>query len=769
MVYQIRGAKSFDVFKASRASGGAASDQRLSCLFQPKNKHCIKVLLCMIIFLLILFWIGMDIYKKYQARKLVTSDTNEEIVDGGEEGFSNISAISLRGSKEPSRYTGCYIDSCCITCKRMEADNMNILIEQLIRKSKGCISFKLLIENLYTRNNALYQGWLDLGKDVNFESLEIQNSRVSQIREYSFEMSSCSQTLVLTLDRLDITELRSHMFTGLMQLQELRLKSLPLMLIEQSVLHPLRYNLQTLLVERSLFGVSPQAFTGSILMFQLNNISLRHNNFGNVIEDDAFQMTPWLKRLDLSESRIVKLSKGLIDRLSRTFLKHLHLENNLLTTISNNTFERLSGMHVKVYLKGNPFKCDCSLLYLKDKILSQPQMFDEIVCFEPNELTGDLVSEAWFCPTTTTISTISTTVETTSTSRSTRNPGKPPTPDATKPTDRPSTPPATDFPSLEPCSTTPPSVSSTHPYTTFKPPQLYSMQCLSTGLPVDTDMAPYYGSQLEIMRRTKVFSITDAQLGAVEIVLDKPYPNSTIIWFHDPAPKGVVFAVNLEKAAHCVDIFGRSIRINNLQPDRNYIFCVFPRNASSISPFDCLPFRLLPASKQRTWMVEDDKIMMISVMISSVLIAVLTGVVFMYCFNKTFPSHPKNHRLPAPRLSIENTATNQCYMTPPAAPSAPRMSHPSVLSRSKRSASDTSLESCRSSRPSATAPTSKIQFITWRMEEHHYPAASKPCCKGSFHHQYHQQSDRQEHELTTSEEGLVFDTCHQGKCCQHDF
>ncbi|XP_055604240.1 uncharacterized protein LOC129752492 [Uranotaenia lowii] len=759
MIFRNMSSKSFDVTKP--AVEGPVTRNRLSSrkYCEPRRKRCMSILFCVICFSLLIGWVMNDIFYKYGAENVHDSDANstdDEVYY--EDAETNDTTLERIGASNRKYWvsSSCYIEPyCVITCSNMDIEKMNAGVRDYTTGSHPCTIIHLIIVNLLTDQNALFRGWLDQDVEVTVDKLEIRDSRIGVIPAESFDTGVLFGTTVLTLDKLDVSVLEANVFIGLTQLKELNLKYLPLTTIHAEVLAPIKFNLNTLMVEHSLFSVSPRPFTGTSTMDRLENVSLRFNSFGNVLEDDAFRMAPKLKSLYLSDSRIAYLSKRMIDSISNT-IEQIHLENNHLNFVEDAALDSLNK-GVRIYLKGNPFHCDCSLLYLKSKLASDPEMFDEVVCSQPPEHADQRVLEANFCASTTpdgststteiteeptseptaeptseptseptTESTTDTTTEATSTSttQTTKPTDKPPTsPPPSPPTSPPTTEHTTEPCYMEPSDSTPGTTTTTSKptTTTIKPEYLYTLQCLSTVFPVESNVASYQGSRLTIIRRSKTFTIAEAQEGAIEIIFDKHYSDATIVWFHETTNSDSLFNLAIEEAARCVDIYGRNIRITNLQPGRNYMFCVFYRHEASISPFDCLPHRLLPAYGQRTWMVENDKIKIISIMVSSVLVAVMTGVVFTYCFIKSFSSHQTSCRRIVSDVAITRTATNRSYMTPVA--SAPVR----TFSKHKRSVSDTSLESCRSY-VSAVAPATQYQYIAWKLENRSRPGLDNyPC------------------------------------------
>lgn len=71
----------------------------------------------------------------------------------------------------------------------------------------------------------------------------------------------------------------------------------------------------------------------------------------------------------------------------------LHLHNNLLNSLPNGLLDDLTSLRL-VSLHGNPWVCDCGILYLRAWLLRQPAILNShhgVICNSPPSLRGRLV------------------------------------------------------------------------------------------------------------------------------------------------------------------------------------------------------------------------------------------------------------------------------------------------------------------------------------------------------------------------------------------
>ncbi|XP_055537144.1 uncharacterized protein LOC129725390 isoform X2 [Wyeomyia smithii] len=715
---------------------------------KAKRKRCLPVVFCAICFSILIAWVMGDIFRQQTVSDsdVIANETSEEAVEfeyAGNQSKARI--VEITAAKDHS----CSLSAQCkISCTGVDVTKMSAKITKLL-EDLLCSEITLVIESLYIADQKLVLDWLQLDVDVNVAQLELKTSDIMEITPGAFDMGCLYGATSLSLNSLQVTYLDGYTFIGLSQLKELNLKNLPLKQVGQYLLSPMMFTLTRLLVEGSLDKINPFPLTGMTQMHNLAVVSFDYNIFEDVLDGDSFAFLPLVSSLYLRNSNITTLKKEVIESVSKS-VKQIHLDGNELETIGEGVFDSVRNMSVKIYLKNNPLICDCNLNYLHDLIVSNPDMFDDVTCDKPDELSGELVASVVVCqitptlPTTelvthepndtettkTTESTMSTSgkpthmppgdeTETTETVTPTRPPFTMPTkPPVTEPDDPPTAPEPTETSSTTPKPTIPPPPPTPIPTTTTSTStttagNVYTLQCLSSAVTVESSLNILEASEIGVQKRSKIFAVSEAQEGAVDVLLDQLYQNSLILWFYDTS-SNTLFPTNIEDSASCVEISGRVKRITNLVPDMTYIFCILYVYENTISPFDCLPHKLLPTYGQRTWLIEDQKIIVISILISSILVSILIGIMGTYCFINSFTTYKKACRNVSANLCSDKSATNQCYMTPVPA-------NPPKRQRHKRSVSDTSIESCRSY-VSAVVPASQFQYISWKMENRSRPS-----------------------------------------------
>ncbi|XP_060114024.1 trophoblast glycoprotein-like [Heteronotia binoei] len=220
-------------------------------------------------------------------------------------------------------------------------------------------------------------------------------------------------TCNLFITRNQITRIGSQDFQGLRSLVTLSLANNRISTVDSQAF----CNLQSLhyldLSNNLLFTVHPDAFNATANSIQELNLSHSLYNSSAIhsvetaLTQGGFQN---LSRLELTSNEIVYLPPGMFSSLHK--LRHLDVRNNSLVDIKNSTFSGLNlkfldltlnafktlrrealsvfrrQPHLRIFLKDNPFVCNCDIEELVSWLNQSWQVadVDKLACVFPQEL-----------------------------------------------------------------------------------------------------------------------------------------------------------------------------------------------------------------------------------------------------------------------------------------------------------------------------------------------------------------------------------------------
>ncbi|XP_063796801.1 chondroadherin-like [Pseudophryne corroboree] len=230
------------------------------------------------------------------------------------------------------------------------------------------------------------------------EHLYLDSNELHRIQEGTF--SNLSNLLYLHLEKNKIDYLHPGIFSALNKLTALYLNFNSLTELTDGSLKGLTQLRWLDLGFNALSNISRKAFED---VPYIRNLNLEMNNLTRV--SSAIRITSNLQKLRLSGNRIRKLTS-----ISLKSVKELYLDNMGLEKASSLAFSRIRMLEVldlrnnsltslpvsriksntKIYLSGNPWRCDCSIVALYVRLLlgdkNNPQQ--QVQCQSPKALEG---------------------------------------------------------------------------------------------------------------------------------------------------------------------------------------------------------------------------------------------------------------------------------------------------------------------------------------------------------------------------------------------
>lgn len=470
--------------------------------------------------------------------------------------------------------------------------------------------------------------WLPINRPITKLFIE---TKVQQIKSKAFQANWSKSLDTLSISEASIAKIDRSTFIGLENLKSLTIFDDQIKEISKDSFEVLT-RLKDLNIEKGLFSVSLQNVTGSTIYSQIESVNLRYNVLGELNAAD-FVGIPNVKSLFLSESQISSINVKTFWPIAKS-VENLHLAKNKLTYLNAEVFSRMltdGHPHLKIYLEGNLWNCDCALLDFQELLRNQAykkKIIGDILCSSPVEMMGEKVVDVDLCgfaysstsdqPT----PHVSTTVSSSSISpiqSSTDTTPAPPFQTSTKTTTT--------------TRSTTRSTTTTHSPVTSRPThEVIEFSCPATS--------PYSkGSNIAILfDATQRFHLEEQDKGQVHVTLRTPLDNLAMIWFENTV------MTTIPPRVQCRTQLSEFLVVPNLESDTIYTFCLMPQNETVFSPFNCLSLPTKAKAGDRIWLKYDDKIKLYLIITLIAALALVVGIVITFLYIRRHPNVVKKEK-----------------------------------------------------------------------------------------------------------------------------
>ena len=382
-----------------------------------------------------------------------------------------------------------------------------------------------------------------------------------------------------------LTTLRKATFRHLEALQALNIRENVIESAEFNLLEEVAGSLTTLDLAQAINDreVLRNITGGTALLSSVEILRLSRNDLF-AIDAELFAGVPKVKSLYLDHSNIKTVSPDTLIPMASS-IEQLTLYDNDITWLPERLLDPVNKINIfRMFVRNNPWHCDCKLKWLKDFVEIQPNA-EYLICKSPKENANKSFSQADFCPRSTT------TFESTEHSAWTTSTQEIQSPEQT-----------TEMVHV---------ICNLEPYV----PAFNTRKLLSTNL--------------QFASRSPDFYVTEILDNSIQVSLPDLSEGVTLLWFDNG---------NVAGSLGCAKNVRRSYQLWNIDQQATYTICLLDDNGDTMSPLNCLAVTTKPTYESGTWLTNADKSLVFLVLTLSLILLFLVGGTLSFLLIRRYPT-----------------------------------------------------------------------------------------------------------------------------------
>ncbi|KAH0561637.1 hypothetical protein KQX54_018270 [Cotesia glomerata] len=306
----------------------------------------------------------------------------------------------------PSQSSESLLDCVLASCKTITFSRVFLYHHQQIdsclsafqERCSGSSKINLIFKKATFYKNQISKNWITFRpENFDIKSIRFEECPIGSIQSEAFDLQIFSKMEQFHLINTNISIFHKNLFQKLSNIKNFAVQNNLITLAESYLFFGPAEQLETLELDSSIQNLEVLSNITLQELPKVQLLSLQGNNI-TFIPKTLFATFPNLRSLYLDSSNIVRIDSNAFDGLIS--IKQVFLRNNLLSELPKDLFHPIlvANKDFKVALSGNPWKCDCNLIWLKELMEEfRNLVLEEPICDRPERNKNLGFLKADFC------------------------------------------------------------------------------------------------------------------------------------------------------------------------------------------------------------------------------------------------------------------------------------------------------------------------------------------------------------------------------------